>query len=47
MAKFVTPLFRRRLLKFVAALKQMNFIDETVKRIKILFTNKFTLLLNI
>jgi hypothetical protein len=43
MANFVTPSLRRRLLKFDAALKQMNLIDETVKRDVDLTTYRFGL----
>jgi len=43
MAKFVTPLLRRHLLKSVAALKQLNIIDEPVKRDVDLTTYRFRL----
>lgn len=43
MAKFVTPFLRSHLLKLVVALKQLNLIDETVKRDVDITTYRFDL----
>ena len=47
MAKFVTSSFRCQLLKSVAALKQLNLIDETVKRDVDLTPHRFGLSLHL